>query len=204
MNKEDLITKWIQENMKVSESYLQYKEPWKQSGFSGPLERWISCRKPIADCIDHSGAFLDIGCANGYLIECILKWKAEEGICLKPYGVDINIDLLKLARKRLPEYPRNLFLANAWNWKPPLRLDFVRTELVYVPKELRKVYVDILLYDYLKEDGKLLVCEYRSRNHTANEPWVDEVLNNMGFNISIIRSGVYEDKELTRVAVIAQ
>lgn len=53
----------------LEEAYLQHDEPWKQSGFSGPEERWVACRKPIADCVEKSGSFLDIGCANGYLLE---------------------------------------------------------------------------------------------------------------------------------------
>jgi len=61
-------------------AYLQHTEPWKQSGFSGPEDRWVSCRKPIADCIEANGAFLDIGCANGYLLECVMNWLKEKNL----------------------------------------------------------------------------------------------------------------------------
>src|SRR5512142_118049 len=79
------------ENVKntLETAYLSHTEPWRQSGMSGPEERWISLRKPVADCIDRSGTFLDIGCANGYLLECILRWTAERGLQVDPFGRDI-------------------------------------------------------------------------------------------------------------------
>ena len=44
----------------IEDAYLKHEEPWRQSGMSGPEERWISLRKPVADCIDKPGSFLDI------------------------------------------------------------------------------------------------------------------------------------------------
>jgi hypothetical protein len=73
----------------LEQAYLQHKETWKQSGFSGPEERWVKVRKPIADCVAESGTFLDIGCANGYLLECLLKWIGERGLSIVPYGLDL-------------------------------------------------------------------------------------------------------------------
>ena len=63
----------------LENAYLSSEEPWKQSGFSGPEERWINLRKPIADCVNSTGSFLDIGCAIGYLLECLIKWTYERG-----------------------------------------------------------------------------------------------------------------------------
>ncbi len=120
------------------DSYLQYDEPWKQSGFSGPEERWIACRKPIADCLVKTGSFLDIGCANGYLLECALKWTAERNINIIPHGLDLSEKLVALAKKRLPKYKDNIFVGNGLTWQNPVRFDYVRTELVYVPDELQK------------------------------------------------------------------
>jgi SAM-dependent methyltransferase len=141
-------------------AYLAHEEPWRQSGMSGPEERWIALRKPVADCIDRSGSFLDIGCANGYLLECCLRWTAERGLRLVPYGVDISPRLVALARQRLPQYADHFFVANAWDWTPPVRLDLVRTELVYVPAEYERPYVEHLLRHYLNPGGRLLVANY--------------------------------------------
>ena len=98
MNSEDL-DRWFEHTRQVLETaYLSHPEAWKQSGMSGPEERWISLRKPIAECIDRPGSFLDIGCANGYLLECCLKWTAERGIQIDPYGLDLSAPLVELAR----------------------------------------------------------------------------------------------------------
>ena len=84
----------------LESAYIQHDEPWKQSGFSGPEDRWLALRKPIADCIDKPGSFLDIGCANGYLLECIMKWTGERGISITPYGLDLSEKLVELAKNK--------------------------------------------------------------------------------------------------------
>ena len=127
---------------------------------SGPMERWVSLRKPVADCIDKSGSFLDIGCANGFLIECCLHWTSERNINIVPYGVDLSEKLLELAKYRLPQYRDNFFVGNALYWLPPRRFDFVRTELVYVPAEYEKQYLEFILNNHLNPGGKLLVANY--------------------------------------------
>ena len=78
----------------LEDAYLAYEEPWKQSGHLTTLERWITLRKPVADCIDKSGTFLDIGCANGYLLEYCVQWATERNIVIEPYGVDISDKLI--------------------------------------------------------------------------------------------------------------
>jgi SAM-dependent methyltransferase len=144
----------------LENAYLAHEEPWRQSGMSGPEGRWVSLRKPVADCMDRSGSFLDIGCANGYLLECCLKWAAERGLCIDPYGLDVSARLVELARKRLPAFAGHFYVGNAWYWNPPFRFDVVRTELVYVPGELEKRFIQRLLSDYLKPGGRLLIANY--------------------------------------------
>jgi SAM-dependent methyltransferase len=183
-------------------AYLQYDEPWRQSGFSGPEERWVKCRKPIADCIEQSGSFLDIGCANGYLLECILKWTAERNINIIPYGLDLSEKLAELAKQRLPKYQQNIYTGNGWLWNNPQRFDYVRTEVVYVPEQLQKQYIKKIIETYLADGGKLLLTEYRSRKDPANKPWIDQTLKKWEINIAKQVSGFYDNKELTRVMVI--
>jgi SAM-dependent methyltransferase len=144
----------------LEDAYLSYEEPWRQSGMSGPEERWIALRKPIAGCIDKSGSFLDIGCANGYLLECCIKWTAERNISIEPFGLDISENILELAKRRLSQYANNFFTGNALTWLPPKRFDFVRTELVYVPAEYEKRYLEFILANHLNPGGKLLVANY--------------------------------------------
>ena len=144
----------------LEQAYLKQEEPWKQSGMSGPAERWVSLRKPVADCVDRSGSFLDIGCANGYLLECVMKWVREKGLSIVPYGLDLSQRLVELAKERLPQYKDNFFVGNAFTWLPPRRFDFVRTELVYVPAEYEQQYIGFILDNHLNQGGKLLVANY--------------------------------------------
>lgn len=144
----------------LEDAYLRREEPWRQSGMSGPLERWVSLRKPVADCMDRSGSFLDIGCANGYLLECCIEWTAERHVLVEPYGVDLSEKLVELAKHRLPQNKDNFFVGNAFTWLPPRRFDFVRTELVYVPAEHEKQYVAFILENHLNPGGRLLVANY--------------------------------------------
>lgn len=195
--------KWFKENAYNYEAdYIIYEEPWRQSGFAGPEERWEKCRKPIADLVTKSGTFLDIGCANGYLLECIMKWKFEIGINIIPYGLDIGEKLVALAKERLSKFADNMFIGNAFYWIPPMKFDYVGTELVYVPDELKKQYIERLKKDFLNEDGALLVCEYRPSKIDVQDPWVNEVLEDYGFNINEYKSAFYGGKELTRVALL--
>lgn len=164
----------------LEDAYLQHEEPWKQSGMSGPLERWVSLRKPVADCVDRSGTFLDIGCANGFLLECCLRWTEERGLVLEPFGLDLSEKLIELAKRRLPRYANNFFVGNAMNWIPPQRFDFVRTELVYVPAESERDYARFIIENHLNPDGKLLVANYGE-----------------GLTLSEIRKGIFEGSHPT-------
>src|SRR5512135_2865621 len=135
MDSEEL-DRWFEHVHQVLEkAYLSYQEPWKQSGMSGPEKRWISLRKVVADCVDRSGSFLDIGCANGYLLETLVAWTKERGISVIPYGLDLSERLVELARQRLPQFRANFWVGNALYWKAPNppRFDYVHSELVYVP-----------------------------------------------------------------------
>jgi SAM-dependent methyltransferase len=202
MNQEELSAWFVANKTLLENAYTAETEPWKQSGFSGPYERWMACRKPIADCVAQPGNFLDIGCANGYLLECLLPWTAARGIEIQPYGLEISTKLADLAKQRLPKFASNIFIGNAWTFVPPLKFDFVRTELLYVPKFLREGFVRRLLELFVQPNGKLLVAEYRSRKDTQSQPWVDDILGAWKFKVDDCKSGCYEGKKLTRIAVV--
>ncbi len=65
-------------------AYLESDDPIRQSGFGGGPERWRAERQPILDAVEGDGDLLDIGCANGYLLECLVAWGAERGLALTP------------------------------------------------------------------------------------------------------------------------
>jgi hypothetical protein len=68
--------------------YLASEDPYLQSGFGGGPERWRSEREPILDAVTGDGDLLDLGCANGLLLECLVAWAEERDLTLTPYGLD--------------------------------------------------------------------------------------------------------------------
>ena len=79
------------------EHYLASDDPRRQSGFGGDEERWEAARRPIAEAVDHDGSFLDVGCANGYLLESIVRWSEHR---LEPYGLDFSPRLVERLLER--------------------------------------------------------------------------------------------------------
>jgi len=76
------------------QAYLSSDDPRAQSGFNGSAERWEAARRLIVEAIDGPGTFLDVGCANGLLLESVVAWSAHE---IEPYGVDFAPGLVELA-----------------------------------------------------------------------------------------------------------
>jgi SAM-dependent methyltransferase len=142
--------------------YLAGANPRQQSGFGRDERDWERFRRPIVAPIGTDGSFLDIGCANGLLMESVVTWAREDGHVIEPYGLDISERLAELARQRLPHWRERIFVGNALIWEPPVRFDFVRTELVYVPGTLRRQYTERLLERYVAPGGQLIVCSYGS------------------------------------------
>ena len=104
------------------QAYLATDDPRAQSGFHGSAERWEAARRAIADAVDRPGTFLDVGCANGLLLESIVAWSDHD---VEPYGVDFAPGLVELARSRLPQWADRIWLGDAATWTPPFPFDFV-------------------------------------------------------------------------------
>lgn len=116
-------------------AYLSAETAWGASGKSGGTEEWEYARSHIAHAVDRDGSFLDIGCANGYLLECLPRWTSHR---LDRFGLDIAPELVDLARRRLPDLAEHLFVGNALHWTPPHRFTYIRTGLEYVPRHRRR------------------------------------------------------------------
>jgi SAM-dependent methyltransferase len=162
----------------IETAYLAGDNPRAQSGFGGDEARWETARRPIAEAIDHDGTFLDIGCANGYLLECLARWAPHH---IEPYGLELAPRLAELARKRLQPRGDCIFVGNAMTWQPPMHFDFVRTELVYVPEERRRAYVMRLLEEVVAPRGRLIVCGYGSPRSGLTTHPVRRIVRSYGF-----------------------
>ncbi|KAM3090878.1 class I SAM-dependent methyltransferase [Phormidesmis sp. 146-12] len=194
---------WFAKVKKTLETaYAVAPTAWQQSGKSGTFEDWIRLRIVNIAPVKRSGTYLDIGCANGYLLECLVAWAKLKGVEITPHGLDYSAKLVDLARQRL-QSSGNIYMGNAWNWTPPQCFDYVRTELDYVPRNYRKPFVERLLAEFVAQSGRLIISQYRSRRDDLTQGWVDQELEGYGFRVVETHSG-YDGGglELCRVAVL--
>jgi SAM-dependent methyltransferase len=148
----------------LEDSYLSESDLIRQSGFGGGAERWRIERGLILDAVDDDGDFLDVGCANGYLLGCLVAWAREREIMLTPYGVDIGPRLIALAKERLPQHAANFWIADACEWIPPRKFRYVYTLWDCVPVPLLSEYLRRLMDRCVEPDGRLIVGAYGSNS----------------------------------------
>ena len=58
-------------NEHFTSHYLASDDPRAQSGSSGDAARYRAKKLLILEALHKNGSFIDIGCANGHLIECL-------------------------------------------------------------------------------------------------------------------------------------
>lgn len=158
----------------VASAYLAADTPWGQSGKSGSAEDWEWSRSHVADAVDRDGSFLDVGCANGYLMECLPRWTPFR---VEPYGLEIAPELAELARSRLPQWADRIFAGNALTWEPPHAFDFVRTGLDYVPVHRRAELCERLL-------GSCRRLVVGVCNEHSSERTTEDALESWGFRVA--------------------
>lgn len=181
---EPLTDEFLEELRQLEGAYLAETEPTRQSGFLGGEARWRKERGLILEAVDADGDFLDIGCANGYLAECLMKWAAEKGINLTPFGVDQGAGLIGLARKRLPQYASHFWVANAWDWLPPRKFRYAYTMTDLVPEHLLKDYLLRAMERYVEKGGRLIVGGYGSYSKALPAPDVSAILTGFGLTVA--------------------
>jgi SAM-dependent methyltransferase len=146
----------------LEEMYLAAADARGGSGFRGDAARWERGRRVIVNAIDRDGTFLDVGCANGLLMQSLRRWAAKDGHAIDPYGLDASGALVDLARARLPAWADRFFVGDARRWTEPaaMRFDFVRTELEYAVPDNRPALIRHLLHHVVAPGGRLIVCAY--------------------------------------------
>ena len=169
---------WLEGLQNLERAYLTNDDPIRGSGFSGGPQRWRAERSPILEAVDRDGDLLDVGCANGYLLECLVEWALEKGVTVRPHGLDIGLGLVALARQRLPH--AQIHLGNAWDWEPPRRYRYVYTLTDIVPPDRFDAMMERLLAEFVEPGGRLVVGDYGSRSRRIEPRNVAEMLRSHG------------------------
>jgi SAM-dependent methyltransferase len=165
----------------LEDAYMSHTDPLRQSGFGGGPVNWRNKRGIVLEAIDTDGTFLDVGCANGYLLECLVSWADERGIRLVPYGLDVGERLIHLARQRSPQWAEQFFVGDIWDWNPPRRFDYVCTSLC-VPPLYKAMLFDRLVTQIVEPDGRLILrCYYKSTVDGLRRDYFDEYFDNKAF-----------------------
>jgi 2-polyprenyl-3-methyl-5-hydroxy-6-metoxy-1,4-benzoquinol methylase len=172
-------------------AYLRGTTPQQGSGFGGDEREWEQARRHITEGMAGDGTFLDVGCANGLLMESVAAWCAERGLAVEPYGVDISPALAEIARRRLPRWADRIWTGNAVGWRPPggMRFDYVHILLDCVPQARRADLVrHHLAHTVRPGTGRLLVSDYAA-DPAAGHPAAAETLTALGFRVAGQTSG---------------
>ncbi len=182
----------------LESAYLAHDDPILQSGFHGGPERWRAEREPILEAINSDGDLLDVGCANGHLLECLVSWGRERGLSLTPHGVDIGPKLIEAAKLRQPQFAANFYIANAWDWQPPRRFRYVYTLHDCVPQPMLGEYVRRLLDRVVAPGGRLIVGAYGRRSRGEAPLVVADQLTSYG--LAVAGSAMGGDPPITAFA----
>jgi SAM-dependent methyltransferase len=160
----------------VVPAYLAAETPEAGSGHSGTAEGWEYSRGIVAEAIRGPGTFLDVGCANGFLLESVRRWAGVE-----PYGLEISPELASFARRRYPYWADRIFVGNALDWEPPFRFDTVRAALEYVPAPRRRALVSHLLDLVVAPQGRLVIGKF---NEEVERRGTEEEVASWGFTVA--------------------
>ncbi len=159
----------------VVRAYLDAVTAEAGSGHSGTPEEWEYSRGIVAEAV-YGSTFLDVGCANGLLMESVNRWTGAE-----PSGVEIAPELAELARRRYPQWAERIFVGNALGWEPPHRFDTVRTGLEYVPRPRRQELVAHLLDRVVAPGGRLVLGKF---NEEVGRRSLEEEVASWGYRVA--------------------
>ena len=156
-----------------SRLYLSRDNPRAQSGHGSDMYRWRNVRWMILEPILQGGTFIDIGSANGHLIETLDRWMKSTDVHVEFFGLEISERLHELAKKRLPGFANRLFHGNVFDWLPQQRFTYVYT-MIYpdFPMDMRRELIHRLYHDYLSAGGTLILGPW-----SAEDGYEDEILS---------------------------
>lgn len=182
---------WYASGVSLMEAaYLRGDTAQAGSGFGGTAQDWRGNREMILDGVDRDGTFLDVGCANGLLMESVHHWAGERGLWVEPYGVDLAAGLVAAARERLPQWADRIEVGNAVDHVPAdgRRFTFVHVLLELAPPAQRPAMVRHALEVLVEPGGRLLVSKYAPAGGTDLADAADDV-RALGFAVAGVAYG---------------
>jgi phosphotransferase family enzyme/methyltransferase family protein len=144
----------------LGDAYLASDDPPAPSGKSGDEEEFRWSRELILDALPaerRRASVLDVGAANGHLLESLVRWGEQRGLAIDPYGIDISWRLVSLAQRRWPVMADRFEVANVLDHVPSRRYDLVHTALDCVPERRHRQHVERLLAEFTSPGGRVVL-----------------------------------------------
>lgn len=105
--------------------------------FHGSYEQWKLARDCFVPYVRDANDVLDIGCANGFLLQSLMDWG---GRTFTPWGIDIRETSIDAARAMFPDHADNFVVADmttlAWTER---RVDVVLAPFFEYPEYMGAV-----------------------------------------------------------------
>lgn len=166
-----------------------------EANSGGDYDHWKSIRHFITEAIHKNGTFLDVGCANGFLMRCLLDWSEH---AVTPFGIDNRPDAITLAKKLLPDHADNFQcmsgddLNNHETLNLPRRYDFVyrnywRRGDVDSAEHINDIVADLL--EHIHSDGRLILGVYWGSSHSEDSEEYKNSLKAFHKFISVVKQG---------------
>jgi hypothetical protein len=168
----------------LEESYLEAGTGPGGSGCGRDEDGWEQRRRPLVEAFHRSGTWLDVGCANGYLLETLPTWVSRRNVTLEPHGLELIPSVADLARARLPHFAAHIHTGDVTEWEPTRRWTFVTALTDAVPPAGLATLVRRLLDRFAEPAGRVIVSSYGSSTLRQPAEDVAERLSEEGFDVA--------------------
>ncbi len=123
--------------------------------------------------MDRDGSWLDVGCANGYLLSTLPTWCAERGVRIEAHGLELLPRVADLARDLHPELTDRIWTGSVMRWSPPRRFTYVTALEDQAPPNRLADLVERLLGTFLEPGGRLIVSAYANQDESPRDLFSD-------------------------------
>jgi len=144
------------------------------SGHASPGD-WRAKRQHLTVPMDREGSWLDVGCANGFLMATLPAWCEERDVMIEPYGLELLPKVAILARVLHPDMADRIWTGSVMEWSPPRRFTYVTALEDLVPPSRLGDLVDRLLGEFVEPGGRLLISAYPNQHEVPRDLFGDLV-----------------------------
>ncbi len=154
----------------LEQAYVEAGDGPRGSGSGqASLGDWRAKRQQLAVPMDRDGTWLDVGCANGFLMATLPSWCAERDVTIEPYGPELLPKVADLARALHPTLAERIWTGSVMQWSPPQLFTYVTTLEDQVPPDRLGDLVGRLLDTFVEAGGRLIVSAYTNADNVPRD-----------------------------------